>query len=94
MKNSADCGCGGSTSDLALDIADLANGPDLQELQQALDQLSSEAPDLTLQLAELDGALDETDFDPLLTTEADGPSLASILSLVERYPGLKITFSF
>ena len=84
MKNSADCGCGGSKSDLAPDIADLANGPDVPELERALDQLGTEAPDLTLQLAELDGALEEADFDPLLGMEADGPSLASILSLAER----------
>jgi hypothetical protein len=70
--------------------------PSEQDIESALAELgSSAAPEsLELELAALDEALSEADaFE--LEQFASPPAIAieDVLALVERYPGLKITFS-
>jgi hypothetical protein len=98
MKNAGDCGCGGHALDLeAASLGEPLGEPDVQALDQALTALASEAEDLTLDVAGLEGALDEAEADmsfAAATDAGDLPSLGNVLAIAERYPGLKITFSF
>jgi hypothetical protein len=90
-----DCGCGGKSvqSDFALELGDIGEPPSLQEMELALSQLGADTDGFELDLADLESALEEAES-PLLGDEAELPGLRNILAIAERYPGLKITFSF
>jgi hypothetical protein len=91
-----DCGCGGKAAsvDYTLELGDVGEPPTLQEMERALGELGSGEPDgVDLQIADLEGALADAEL-PFAMDESDTPTLGSILAIAERYPGLKITFSF
>lgn len=96
MKNPGDCGCGGYSLELdAAAVEESGGEPDLEALEQALGELASEAEDVSFDVAGLEGALDAAEADlAFATDDADLPPLGSVLAIAERYPGLKITFSF
>lgn len=100
MASSGDCGgCGESAS---FGAAESAGGttdelPSLEDLESALAQVPAENGGdelaLELALAEQDlGAVEDLELD--LGDDSNLPTLRCILAVAERYPGLKITFSF
>lgn len=72
--------------------------PDPAVLQQELDQLNVESGTITDDLIFTDLAFDELTFQQELElaglTQPPLTPLEDILSIAERYPGLKVTFSF
>jgi hypothetical protein len=71
--------------------------PDLRELDAQLSEVTrmSASPEVELAFAGLDTELSFTDELGLLSLDEDGlPSLGDLLAVVERHPGLKITFSY
>lgn len=90
-----DCGCGGRSAglDYAVELGDVGEAPTLQELERALSEVAGESDGIALEIADLQSAVDDSEL-PFAVDESDTPTLGSILAIAERYPGLKITFSF
>lgn len=88
--STSDCGCGKNASLLA----DGVEGDDaaIQELERALDELGGDEPD-DLSVALIDDALANEDLLSELDAGTDA-DLSTILRLLERYPGLKVTLSY
>ena len=83
----------------ALSGAELAAGamPTIDDVETALAELgAAAAPEsLELELAALDAALDDVEsFELDSISSGPGVGMEELLALAERYPGLKITFSF
>lgn len=87
LDQSGDCGCGGKTSadaDLFASAEDFGDATDLGgQLDSALAEVELSADALTLD--------EELAFAAL--GDASGVGISDIAALVEKYPGLKITFS-
>ena len=90
--DTSDCGCGKHAS---LSMTSLGEGDDtaaaIQDLEAALTQLENQSDDLSIAL--IDDSLEDQAL-PFESDDADLPSLATVLAMLERYPGLKITLSF
>ena len=84
---SGDCGCGGTTSaeaDLFESAGNFGDASDLGgQLDSALAEVELSADALTLD--------EELQFAAL--GDVSGVSISDIAALVEKYPGLKVTFS-
>jgi hypothetical protein len=61
-------------------------------MERALSEAIGEADGFELELADLESALDDAEL-PFAMDEPE-TTLGSVLAIAERYPGLKITFSF
>ena len=93
----ADCGCGKAAAEM--EDATFEGGaalPTEEELTAALDAVESEAGDaFALELEGADQLLDaEEELAFSGVEQTDTPTLHAMLAMAERYPGLKITFSF
>lgn len=86
----SDCGCGKDVS-LLLDEAGDGDAA-IQALDAALTQVLEEEPQ-DLSIALIEDALAEEDL-PIEPELSDEASLSTILAILERYPGLKITLSY
>jgi len=86
-EKSGDCGCGGKSSFAEADPFESAETFAASDLASQLDSA----------LAEVEMSADTLSADEELAFaalgDATGVSLSDIAALVERYPGLKITFS-
>ena len=88
------CGCKGCQETAVATPGDL---PDPASLESQLDSFLSATPasEDELAFAGLDAELASVDELQLADLGDDGlPTLESVLRIAERYPGLKVTFSF
>jgi len=91
------CGCGGCGQAASLQAGAEGELPDLNTINKQLDALLSEMPsgEDELAFAGLDADLSlQQDLEFAGLAGEPLPPLNTILGIVERYPGLKITFSF
>jgi hypothetical protein len=94
-----DCGCGskGGQGVEELRVGESESLPSEAELSAALESLEGESAEDPFAL-ELEAAEELLSPDEELafaaSERADIPSLQGLLAIAERYPGLKITFSF
>jgi hypothetical protein len=87
LDKSGDCGCGGKTSADAALFDSAENFGDATDLGGQLDSALAEV-EMSAEALTLD---EELEFAAL--SDVSGVGIADIAALVEKYPGLKVTFS-